>query len=100
MKTYYTYILASKKNGTLYVGTTSNLLRRIWEHKAGLVPGFTQKYQVKDLVYFEEFKSPQEAIEREKRLKNWRRKWKVELIAKGNPGWEDLYSEVRTSLPF
>ena len=86
----YVYILASKKNGTLYIGVTSDIERRIAEHKAGLIPGFTQKYNVNMLVFLEEYQSTKEAIEREKQLKNWRRSWKIALIEKTNPEWRDL----------
>ena len=86
----YVYILASQKNGTLYVGITSDIERRITEHKAGLIPGFTQKYDVNMLVLLEEYQSNKEAIIREKQLKNWRRSWKVALIEKTNPEWRDL----------
>ena len=91
---YYVYILESKRNGTLYVGVTNNLVRRVYEHRNGLVDGFTKKYGVKDLVYFEETNDVKEAIIREKRLKTWKRKWKIELIEKSNPNWLDLYNEI------
>jgi putative endonuclease len=90
MKSYYVYILASHKQGTLYVGVTNNLERRIWEHKTGNVKGFTSQYAVKQLVYFEETDSIEAAIAREKQLKNWKRNWKIELIEQTNPTWEDL----------
>lgn len=89
---YYVYILAGKKNGTLYIGVTSDLVKRIYEHKNDLVEGFTQKYSVHDLVYFETTESVESAIAREKQLKKWNRAWKIRLIEKGNPGWQDLYS--------
>jgi len=89
-KTYYVYILASKRNGTLYVGVTDNLKRRIYEHKNNLIKGFTQKYNIHNLVYYEETNDVKIAIEREKNLKNWKRKWKLELIEKENPQWKDL----------
>ncbi|OGE83054.1 MAG: GIY-YIG nuclease [Candidatus Doudnabacteria bacterium RIFCSPHIGHO2_01_FULL_49_9] len=91
MNSYYVYILASKKNGTLYIGVTSDLIKRIYEHKHNLVAGFTKKYNVHDLVYFEETSDIQSAIAREKQLKNWKRKWKIELIEKTNLEWKDLY---------
>ncbi len=91
---YYVYILASKKNGTLYVGVTSNLIRRVHQHKAGLVDGFTKKYGVHLLVYYEQIEDINSAIQREKGLKNWKRQWKIELIEKSNPTWKDLYSEI------
>jgi len=94
MKQYYVYILASKKNGTLYIGITNNLVRRVYEHKEGLVEGFTKKYNVKNLVYYEIHNSVYEAIKREKALKKWLRKWKIELIEKMNPTWKDLYKDT------
>ena len=90
----YIYILASKRNGTLYIGVTSNLLRRVSEHRDGLVGGFTHKYGVKKLVYFEEMDSIIEAIQREKTLKHWVRRWKLNLIEAGNPGWRDLWDDI------
>lgn len=94
MKTYYIYILASKKNGTLYIGMTSNLIRRVYEHKEGFIEGFTKKYNVKTLVYFEATNDINSAIAREKRLKKWNRQWKIELIEKTNPNWKDLYFDL------
>ena len=94
MKTYYTYILASKQNGTLYIGVTNDIARRIYEHKNNLLEGFTKMYKVHSLVYFEEHESIDDAIQREKQLKKWNRKWKLELIEKHNPEWKDLYSEL------
>ena len=91
---YYVYILASKPNGTLYIGVTNNIARRVWEHKQGLVEGFTKKYAVHRLVYCEAFARPQEAIRREKRLKKWNRAWKIQLIESTNPEWKDLYETV------
>lgn len=85
------YILASGWNGTLYVGVTSDLVKRIWEHKSELVPGFTNKYRVHDLVWFEEHQSMESAILREKAIKEWKRAWKIELIETANPKWRDLY---------
>ena len=90
-KNFFIYILASQKNGTLYIGVTSDLIKRIWEHKESLVDGFTKKYNVKKLVYYEQHQNAQSAIQREKRLKTWKRKWKLELIEKINPRWIDLY---------
>ncbi len=90
MKTYYVYILASQRNGTLYVGVTNNLNRRIIEHKTGVNNGFTKKYGVSQLVYYESFHDINMAIRREKQLKNWKRRWKLALIEKDNPTWEDL----------
>ncbi len=94
MKIYYIYILASQRNGTLYVGVTSNLIRRIFEHKNKLVAGFTSKYGVDRLVYFEEFGNIGQAIQREKRLKEWPRRWKLNLIEQDNPQWLDLYDDI------
>ena len=91
---YYIYILSSSRNGTLYIGMTNNLRRRIDEHKQGLIPGFTQKYNIHSLVYFEEYHDPRDAIAREKQLKWWRRKWKLELIETINPTWKDLTYEL------
>jgi putative endonuclease len=90
MKTYYVYILASKRNGTLYIGITNDLARRVYEHKSGLIKGFTKKYSVNKLVYFESTNDVNAAILREKRLKKWKRQWKIELIEKLNPDWNDL----------
>ncbi|NLF00772.1 MAG: GIY-YIG nuclease family protein [Anaerolineales bacterium] len=88
------YILASRRNGTLYVGVTSDLRKRVWQHKNGELGGFTQKYGVHMLVYYETYVDMTEAIRREKQLKKWRRAWKVELIEKGNPQWRDLWAEI------
>jgi putative endonuclease len=88
------YILASKPYGTLYTGVTSDLARRIWEHREGLVRGFTLRYGVKTLVYYEYFGLIGEAIQREKRIKEWRRVWKIELIESMNPEWRDLYEDL------
>ena len=89
MKTYYVYILASE-SGTLYTGITSNLKRRIFEHKNGAVPGFTSQYNVAKLVYVETFKTAASAIHREKQIKSWRREKKINLIDTKNPAWDDL----------
>jgi putative endonuclease len=94
IKQYYVYILASRRNGTLYVGVTSNLVKRVWEHKEKLVKGFTSKYGVDRLVYYEIFDDPENAIKREKRLKEYKRQWKIDLIEKGNSEWKDLYEEI------
>ena len=87
---YYVYILASKIRGTLYIGMTNDLQRRVYEHKMGIKQGFTFKYGVNKLVYFEIFKDVIDAIDREKRLKKWNRAWKIELFEKDNPSWRDL----------
>jgi len=94
MSSYYVYILASGKNGTLYVGVTNDLIRRIQEHKQGLVKGFTKKHKVDQLVYYEETEDISSAIEYEKRLKSWNRNWKIQLIEKNNLLWKDLYEEI------
>jgi len=91
---YYVYILASKKNGTLYIGVTNDLQRRIYEHKQDLIKGFTSKYKVYILVYFEVTTDVKSALEREKQLKKWNRQWKIDLIEKMNNDWKDLYSKL------
>ena len=88
------YILASKKNGTLYIGVTSDLVKRIWEHRNNVVEGFTRRYGVHRLVWYELHESMESAIQREKRLKEWRRAWKLELIEGTNPDWQDLYDAI------
>lgn len=88
------YILASKPKGTLYTGVTTDLLRRIWQHKNNQVKGFTQKYDVKQLVYYEVTEDIVSAITREKQIKKWNRAWKIELIESMNPNWDDLYYEL------
>jgi putative endonuclease len=93
MKQYYTYIMASKKNGTLYIGVTNNLIRRMYEHKEGINEGFTKRYNIKKLVYYETSTDIIEAIKREKALKKWNREWKIRLIEKTNPDWNDLAEE-------
>ncbi|HOQ05209.1 MAG TPA: GIY-YIG nuclease family protein [Anaerohalosphaeraceae bacterium] len=92
--TYYVYILASQRNGTLYIGVTNNLKNRVFQHKTEKVEGFTQKYGVKRLVYFETFRNIRDAIVREKRLKKWNRDWKIRLIEEKNPAWDDLFERV------
>lgn len=93
LRQYYVYILASKPYGTLYVGVTSNLPRRIWEHKNSVVPSFTQRHNVKLLVYYETHDDVLAAITREKQIKHWNRNWKVNLIQKNNPDWRDLFAD-------
>jgi len=93
-KQYFVYILASKQNGTLYTGMTSDLVKRIWQHKNDMVDGFTKTYRVKLLVYFEVHHEAEEAIKREKQIKKWNRKWKLELIEENNPNWDDLYDSI------
>lgn len=94
MKEYYIYIMATGRNGTLYSGVTSNLTKRVWEHKTNHIRGFTSKYNVKQLVYYEIYTDILEAISREKQIKKWRRSWKLSLIEKRNPQWKDLFSEI------
>lgn len=90
MKIGYTYILASEKNGTLYIGVTSDLEKRLYRHKNHLLDGFSKKYSAVNLVWFEQYESVEDAIAREKQLKKWNRDWKLELIEKNNPNWRDL----------
>ena len=94
MKDYYVYILASGRNGTLYTGVTNNLIKRIYEHKNNLISGFTSKYNVHKLVYYKKTNDINSAIIYEKKLKKWNRKWKIELIEKINPQWNDLYNDL------
>ena len=91
---YCVYILSSQRNGTLYVGITNNLVRRIWEHKNQKTDGFTKKYEVHHLVYYEIHENPESAITREKQLKKWNRLWKIRLIEEKNPEWKDLYQNI------
>jgi putative endonuclease len=93
-KNFYVYILCSKRNGTLYTGVTSDLVKRVYEHKNNLVNGFTKKYSVHRLVWYETHDSAESAITREKRIKKWKRSWKLELIEQGNPEWVDLYETI------
>ena len=93
MKEYYVYIMASKRNGTLYIGVTNNLVRRVSEYKNHILKGFTSKYNVYHLVYYESTDDISRAIEREKQMKKWKRKWKLELIESVNPDWQDLYQD-------
>ncbi len=93
-KKFFVYILASRKYGTLYVGITNNLVRRVYEHKNNLIAGFTKKYRIHFLVHYETFTDSLSAIQREKQLKEWKRQWKIELIEKQNPDWKDLYDEL------
>ncbi len=90
----YVYMLASKTVGTLYTGMTSDLVRRIGEHKSGAIKGFTSRYNVKRLVWYEAHSDIENAIQREKQIKDWQRQWKIQLIEKTNPNWEDLYNRI------
>ena len=91
---YFVYLMASAHNGTLYAGVTNNLIRRVYEHKQGLTGGFTNRYAVHHLVWFESTSSVEAAIHREKQVKNWKRQWKVAMIEKSNPTWMDLYDTL------
>ena len=94
MKLGYVYLLASRRNGTLYVGVTSDLVKRVWHHKNDLVEGFTKRYGVHTLVWYEVHESMESAIRRERAIKEWKRAWKLALIEKENPTWQDLYEEI------
>jgi putative endonuclease len=91
---FLVYILASQPSGTLYVGVTNDLVRRVFEHREGLVRGFTKRYGIKMLVYFEQHETVIAAIQREKNIKHWSREWKIDLIVSKNPDWRDLYDEI------
>ncbi len=94
MKNPAVYILSTGKNGTLYIGVTSDLVQRVWQHKNHLADGFTKKYNITQLIYFEQIVSMEQAILREKQLKRWKREWKIKLIEDFNPGWIDLYETI------
>ena len=94
MKYYYVYILASKRNGTLYIGVTNDIIRRVYEHRNSLIPGFTSMHGIHGLVYYEQFDDIQYAIQREKQMKKWNRRWKIKLIEKANPDWKDLSGDL------
>jgi putative endonuclease len=95
MNPYYVYILASRRNGTLYIGVTNDLVRRAYDHKNKVIQGFTEKYGVHTLVYYyESYTDVRDALTREKRLKKWKRQWKIDLIERENPNWKDLYSQI------
>src|SRR5262245_42450616 len=94
MKCYCVYIMASKRNGTLYIGITSELPSRVWQHKNSVVKSFTSKYKIHNLVYYEVYGDAYTAIQREKRLKKWNRAWKIKLIEEKNPNWDDLYKNI------
>jgi putative endonuclease len=91
---YYVYILASQRNGTLYIGVTNDIIRRVYEHRSKVAPGFTKRYGVMNLVYYEIYDDIENAIRREKRLKKWNRAWKIRLIEENNPNWIDLYPSI------
>jgi putative endonuclease len=93
-KDYFVYILATEKNGTLYIGVTSDLAKRVWQHKERLIDGFTKEHNIKKLVYFEQTNDIVSAITREKQLKKWNRSWKIKLIEKDNSKWRDLYLDL------
>jgi putative endonuclease len=95
MAQYFCYILTSGKYGTLYTGVTNDLIRRVYEHREGLLSGFTLKYKVHQLVWFEVFENIESAIQREKQIKKWNRAWKIQLIEENNPAWNDLYPSIR-----
>jgi putative endonuclease len=94
MNSYYVYILASRRNGTLYIGVTNDLVRRVYDHKTRTIEGFTEKYGVHTLVYYEPYTDVYDALTREKRLKKCKRQWKIDLIESVNPDWKDLYSKI------
>ena len=91
---FYVYILASRRNGTLYTGMTDDLVRRVWQHRTGAVPGFTNKYGVKMLVWYEQHETRESALIRERQIKNWNRAWKLKLIEQMNPRWRDLWDDI------
>jgi putative endonuclease len=93
-KNFFVYMLASQKNGTLYIGVTSDLPKRVWEHKNKVVEGFTEKYDVDKLLWFEQHDNAESAITREKQMKEWKRDWKIKRIAEMNPDWNDLYDDI------
>jgi putative endonuclease len=93
-KRFYIYILANRPRGSIYIGMTNDLVRRVWQHKEGQANGFTKRYWIKRLVYFEAHATAENAIEREKRLKRWRRAWKDDLVECANPMWRDLYDDI------
>jgi putative endonuclease len=94
MADYYVYVLTNKPRGTLYVGVTNNLVRRIYQHREGAVPGFSKRYGLKQLVHFERYDTPILAIQREKNIKHWSRAWKLDLVNSSNPQWRDLYDDI------
>ena len=94
MAEYFVYILTNKPRGALYVGVTNDLVRRIYEHREGAVPGFSKRYGLKQLVHFEKYDAPLLAIQREKNIKHWSRAWKLDLVSSSNPQWRDLYTDI------
>lgn len=96
---FYTYIVANRRNGSIYVGMTDDLAKRIWEHKGKVFLGFTARYGVDQLVWFETHETREAAFERERRIKDWRRSWKLRLIEEHNPTWRDLYGDLNNILP-
>jgi len=94
MRQYFTYILASRPGGALYVGVTNNLVRRVHEHKTGQVEGFTKRYRIDRLVYYEVYQTRRDALQREKNMKHWLRAWKARLVSEANPEWRDLFAEI------
>jgi putative endonuclease len=94
MADYFVYILTNKPHSTLYVGATNDLVRRVYEHREGTVPGFTKRYGLKQLVYFEKYDTPTLAIQREKNIKHWSRAWKMQLVESSNPQWRDLHNDI------
>lgn len=98
-KTFYVYIMASRRYGTLYIGMTSDLIGRVWQHKNEIVKGFTSKYKVHQLVYYEVHKTAETAAARERRIKEWQRAWKIRRIEEMNPAWDDLYEDLTGSRP-
>lgn len=91
---FYVYIFASKRNGTIYVGMTDDLVKRVWQHRNDIIPGFTQRYGVKTLVWYEQHESRESAFTSERQIKKWNRAWKLELIERTNPSWRDLWDEI------
>jgi putative endonuclease len=91
---FYVYILASQRNGTLYIGTTDNLIQRVWMHRSGVLPGFTKRYDVETLVWYEQHETREQALIRERQLKKWNRAWKLKIIEQMNPAWTDLYESL------
>ncbi len=94
MKQFYVYVLSNRRNGTLYTGVTSDLLKRVYEHKNDLIDGFSKRYGIHNLVWYEMHETAESAINREKQIKKWQRKWKLELIDRSNPLWVDLYEKL------